>query len=172
MMALFIGPNGSGKSAAAERLAVGLSHGTARKLVYVATMVPADDDGRRRIAAHRRGRSGLGFVTCESPRAENLDFVGADDVVLLEDVSNLLANLTFSAHAVMGADAESAALERIQNLRSRCRHLVAVTIGGLFPQPGFDDATAAYIEALDRVNTALARQADRVIAMPGGEERR
>jgi adenosylcobinamide kinase/adenosylcobinamide-phosphate guanylyltransferase len=159
-MVLVIGPNGSGKSAAAERLAVALhARYPQGALVYVATLVPADDDGRRRVVKHRRQRAGLGFTTVESALGD-LDLPGEPGVVLLEDVSNLLANLTFAARAPAPV---TITLRQIARLRASCRHLVAVTIGGLVPEPGHDVETQAYIAALDRVNAALRASADDVI---------
>ena len=171
MMTLVIGPNNSGKSAVAESLARRLRDdgtGPGGRLFYIATMIPADDDGRRRVAAHRRSRAGAGFITIESPLADGLagpaGSPGASDIVLLEDVSNLLANLIFTAH---DAAATTTARQRIQALRDACRHLIAVTIGGLAPEPGFDDDTLAYIAALDELNTTLAAEAAQVITRPG-----
>jgi adenosylcobinamide kinase/adenosylcobinamide-phosphate guanylyltransferase len=159
MMVLVIGPNGSGKSAAAERVARRLrAEGAGVGLVYLATFVPADDDGRRRVARHRQQRADLGFTTVESPLGVLEGHTGA--VVLLEDVSNLLANLTFSAH---DPDPVAATLRQIESLQSSGSDLVAVTIGGLTAEPGFDGETVAYVAALDRVNAALRRLADQVI---------
>lgn len=61
MMTLVTGGSGSGKSEYAERLAV--AGGTPR--IYVATMIPWDDEGRRRIEKHRAMRTGKGFETVE-----------------------------------------------------------------------------------------------------------
>ena len=61
MMTLVTGGSGSGKSEYAERLAA--AGGTPR--IYVATMIPWDDEGRRRIEKHRAMRAGKGFETVE-----------------------------------------------------------------------------------------------------------
>ena len=61
MMTLVTGGSGSGKSEYAERLAV--AGGTPR--IYVATMIPWDDEGWRRIEKHRAMRAGKGFETVE-----------------------------------------------------------------------------------------------------------
>ena len=170
MMTVVIGPNGSGKSAAAEDLAR-RSRAAAEPrggLFYIATMVPADEDGRRRVAAHQQARSGAGFVTVESPLADcqttHAGLVEADDVVLLEDASNLLANLIFAAH---DPAATATALGRIHGLRQASRHLIVVTIGGLVAEAGFDAGTLAYIAALDELNTILAAEADDLITTTG-----
>ena len=159
-MILVIGPNNSGKSAIAENLACGFH---APKLVYLATMVPANEDGRRRVANHQTSRLGLGFLTIESPLAESssyADAVGADSTVLLEDVSNLLANLIFIAH---DEDAVRTALVRIRGLETSSCHLIAVTIGGLHSEPGMDKDTCSYIADLDRLNSVLIQEAEQVV---------
>ncbi len=166
MMILVTGPSGSGKSAAAEARAESLHARSSGNLLYVATMVPANDDGRRRIAAHRQFRSGKGFITLESPLADldstHAGFVETDDVMLLEDLSNLLANLMFAVHEPHPADI---AWRRVRRLRDSCRHLIVVTIGGLTPEPEHDADTVAYIAALNRLNATLAEAANQVITM-------
>ncbi|MDR0990747.1 MAG: bifunctional adenosylcobinamide kinase/adenosylcobinamide-phosphate guanylyltransferase [Propionibacteriaceae bacterium] len=169
MMTLVIGPNQSGKSATAERLARQWQADPVQPrggLIYVATMIPANPDGRRRVTAHQRGRSGAGFITLESPLADlahtHPGFVEASDIVLLEDVSNLLANLRFTAALTAATEV---AWERIVWLRDTSRHLIAVTIGGLDPALTVDRETARYINDLNRLNQRLAELADDVIQL-------
>ena len=64
MLRLIIGGSASGKSEYAERLVCSLSG----KRIYVATMEPFGEEGRERIARHRKLREGKGFVTAEVPR--------------------------------------------------------------------------------------------------------
>ncbi|MDR1264594.1 MAG: bifunctional adenosylcobinamide kinase/adenosylcobinamide-phosphate guanylyltransferase [Propionibacteriaceae bacterium] len=163
-MGVVIGANGSGKSTLAEAWAVRLRADAGGRLLYLATTVVADADGQQRVARHRRQRQGLGFLTVESPTAELA--VGPSDVVLLEDVSNLVANLMFADRA---ADPARAALDRLAELRRASAHLIAVTIGGLVPQPDHWDETRDYLAALESVNTALVRAADQVIETSGPE---
>ena len=92
MLALIIGGSGSGKSAFAERLSAAAGPGG----FYLATMEPFGEEGRARIARHRAQRGALGFLTVE----RYTDLAGAQIPpgadVLLEDLSNLLANEMFS----------------------------------------------------------------------------
>ncbi|MDR2973127.1 MAG: bifunctional adenosylcobinamide kinase/adenosylcobinamide-phosphate guanylyltransferase [Propionibacteriaceae bacterium] len=172
MMTLVIGPNGSGKSAAAEQLIHDLhaADPTTGALIYLATMIPVDDNGHDRVVAHRHERSGAGFITLESPTADiertHPGFIEACDLVLVEDVSNLLSNLIFAAPAPNRRGADQAcqvALARLDHLGQISRHVVAVTIGGLAPAADFDDATNEYITALSRLNQALGDKADQII---------
>ena len=64
MLRLIIGGSASGKSEYAERLVCPLPG----KRIYVATMEPFGEEGRERIARHRKLREGKGFVTAEVPR--------------------------------------------------------------------------------------------------------
>ena len=64
MLSLIIGGSASGKSEYAERLVCSLPG----KRIYVATMEPFGEEGRERIARHRKLREGKGFATVEVPR--------------------------------------------------------------------------------------------------------
>ncbi len=155
---LIAGANGSGKSRFAEEL-IGR---TAGKRWYIATMVPQTADNYSRIEKHRRQREHLGFFTLEISAAVGDAAVSQRDVVLLEDVSNLLANVMFEH----GGDA-AAVCRDIFRLASRCRLLAAVTIDGLRPE-AYEAETARYAAALSEVNERLFEQASAVVKMSGG----
>ena len=161
MTVLILGPNGSGKSCFAEQAAARLATGG---LVYIATMVPYGEEGAARVARHRDQRAALGFTTIE--RAAEIAEVPLppDCVVLLEDVSNLLANTLFSH----GGMAESVYAD-IQALSGQAYAALWVSIDGLMPQPEFDAGTNAYIEALNKLNARLADRADLVVMMRDGQ---
>lgn len=93
MLRLITGASCSGKSAYAEKLAVSLKKehpcGT---LYYVATMIPYDAECKARIMRHRSMRDGKGFVTKEQPVHLAAVSAGSEDVLLIECLSNLLAN--------------------------------------------------------------------------------
>ena len=159
MMILIYGPNGSGKSRYAEQLAVELG-GTR---TYIATMVSMNEENERRIEKHRRQRAGLGFRTLEIPFGLEGAEIDGEDAVLLEDLSNLLANRMF-----MGGGTAEETLDEVQALAARCRHLLVVSIGGLTAE-GFDGDTAAYIHGLNGLNHRLSELADVVIEMADGQ---
>lgn len=159
MLLLVSGPNDSGKSACAEALAARLSTG---RLLYLATMRPQTPENHMRIEKHRRQRASLGFLTVEEPVSLPRVSVRSEDVVLLEDVSNLLANAMFEA----GQTAEDV-LSDILALADRCHWLVAVSITGL-SETDYTGETANYIRALNALNNALAGRADGVLNMKHG----
>ena len=92
MLVVVTGGSGSGKSAFAEDRV--LSFGESRR-IYIATMQAFDEESHRRIRRHRRMRSGKGFETIE--RYTELDelILPKNCVVLLECMSNLVANEMF-----------------------------------------------------------------------------
>ena len=147
------GANGSGKSRYAECIVAR----TTGEHYYIATMRPCSEENLQRIEKHREQRKDLQFTTLECPYQ-----VGADGVVLLEDVSNLLANAMFER----GGD-EASVYADIEALCSRCRLLVAVTITGLCAD-GYDGETAAYIRALNGLNQRLYDRAAAAVAMKDG----
>ena len=116
------GANGSGKSRYAERIVAR----TTGERYYIATMRPCSEENLQRIEKHREQRKDLQFTTLECPYQVGAAEVERDGVVLLEDVSNLLANAMFER----GGD-EASVYADIEALCSRCRLLVAVTITGL-----------------------------------------
>lgn len=142
---LILGPNDSGKSLYAENLAV--QSGDRR--IYLATMIPHNEENLRRIKKHRIQRQNKGFSTIESGWNIHKINVDEDSVVLLEDASNLLANGIFDH----GANA-SQALDQILQLACRCKTLIIVTISGLTAD-GYDKETEHYIHELNHLNEQL-----------------
>ncbi|MDD5945658.1 MAG: bifunctional adenosylcobinamide kinase/adenosylcobinamide-phosphate guanylyltransferase, partial [Clostridia bacterium] len=89
MVVMITGGSGSGKSELAENIAAALSKG---RLIYIAAMIPRGDEGRKRVERHRKMRADKGFETVERYTAlAKYDF-DAESTVLLECMSNLLAN--------------------------------------------------------------------------------
>ena len=159
MFTFIKGKHGSGKSDLAERYVMELAPDAPR--IYLATMMVCDEDGRERIQKHRAMREGRGFETVERPF--DIAHVSLPDHanVLLEDVSNLLANEIFSSDAG-GYDA---AYDGVIALSKRCDNLTVVALDPGEILPEYDSQTVAYIEAINRINEALALVADKVIVV-------
>lgn len=158
-LVLISGPNNSGKSRFAEEL---VSHTTGARF-YIATMRPQTVENEQRIEKHRRQRAAMGFHTLELPWQLCAAQLPGDAVVLLEDVSNLLGNIFFEK----GGTPEDAFAE-IRALKDRCALLVAVTISGLCGD-GYDEETAAYIEALNKLNGQLTDLSETAVVMHDGQ---
>ena len=158
ILVLVSGSNNSGKSVYAEQLIAK----TAGARYYIATMHPCTEDNHRRSEKHRSQRQGLGFTTIECPYQVGNVSVSSDGVVLLEDVSNLLANAMFEK-----SGSSDSVFRDICALADRCKMLVAVTITGL-EDKGYDEGTTAYINGLNAINRKLFEKASAVISMQEG----
>lgn len=192
MLILVTGGSGSGKSAWAETKAVSLSENR----IYLATMLCLDEESRRRVERHKAARLGKGFETIECPmRLENLDLKKRAGVILLECLTNLLANEMWppeeaqrdkhqeeaaerNAYADrpgeepdMAVDQQLCArvLEGIAHLRSQCNHLVVVT--GEVSSDGklYDPETERYKRILAALGRDIAQMADEVAEVVCGK---
>ena len=155
MLILVTGQTGSGKSVFAETLAVRLRE----TRYYIATMLPHGAEGASRVQKHQAQRAGLGFITLELPYAVGEAAIPAGAAVLLEDVSNLLANAMF--------DKNASAAEVFQDMVKLCRRVgcvIAVTVSE-FEDGDYSEETLRYIRALKCLNRKLSGLADTVIEM-------
>ena len=155
VLVLISGENNSGKSVYAEQLITQ----TKGRRYYIATMLPCTEDNNRRIEKHRIRRQGLGFETLECPYQVGDASVSADSVVLLEDITNLLANAVFEKDKNVDD-----VFNDICALAERCRLLVAVTVSGL-KTDGYDEETSAYIDKLNEINQQLFDEAAVALTM-------
>ena len=154
-LTLISGANNSGKSSYAEHLA----SKTAENRIYIATMIPRTEENERRIEKHCRQREQYHFQTLERPYQVGDAPVLPECVVLLEDVSNLLANVMFERQ--VGPEQVCADIAALQE---RCGALIAVTISDL-KESDYSGETAEYVRCLNRLNGMLWARADRVIEM-------
>lgn len=154
MFAMIIGGSASGKSALAERWAASLP----QPRIYLATMQVFDEESRARVLHHRAMRAGKGFETIEAPTALWNTDLPAGATVLLEDLSNLLANEMFSPE---GGGSE-AALRGVQSLLTRCGSLILVTNEVFSGGTDYAGETEDYLAELAWLNRTLAAEADTV----------
>ena len=154
MFAMIIGGSASGKSALAERWAASLP----QPRIYLAAMQVFDEESRARVERHRAMRAGKGFETIEAPTALWNTDLPAGATVLLEDLSNLLANEMFSP-AGGGPDA---ALRGVRSLLTRCGNLILVTNEVFSGGTDYAGGTEDWLAELARLNRALAAEADTV----------
>lgn len=155
MLTFVIGPNNSGKSAYAESIIAGLK---STKRYYIATMIPYGEEGQARVKKHLKMRENLGMETLEDPYLEKADIIEAGADVLLEDISNLVANRLFER----GLKACETISKEIKALNSKTSNLVIVSIGGIVAE-GYDEETLRYINMLNQINEELQGFADKVI---------
>ena len=164
MIHLIIGTPDSGKSAFAEKLVPEIAGDTTR--YYIATMIPYGEEGRMRVAKHRRMREGKGFTTIEVPfDAGDID-LPEDSTVLLECVSNLAANEMFERHTPADKCAEKIVSD-ISRLALSVRNTVIVT-NHFDITDDFDSETIMYALTMDRINHRLSILADKVTDLTAG----
>lgn len=160
MLTLVIGGAGSGKSAFAEAL---VCRRNGKKL-YLATMLPHGAEALTRIEKHRAQRAGRGFETLE--RGLDLEHAaipaGAD--ILLEDLSNLLANEIFDP-AGGGVDAVRRGIEY---LISESDNLTVVTNEIFSDGADYDAESLRYMRLLAELNREIAARADLAVELVCG----
>lgn len=160
MFTLVIGGAASGKSEYAEALALTSSY---RPRYYIATMEPFGEEGRARVAKHRRMRADKQFETIERYTALSSLHLPQRGVVLLECMGNLAANELYSpSGAGNAADAFAAIMDGVEMLLSQCGDLVMVSNEVFSGGNRYAEGTGDYLRLLARVNRALAWRADRV----------
>lgn len=166
MITLVTGGSGSGKSAYAEQV---LSSCDGIKF-YIATMQIYDAEGEKKVERHRKLRAGKGFLTVESPTdVGKITFAGRKGAALLECMSNLTANEMFQKDGMRPAEEViDKIVSEIQILSEKTDDLVIVTNNVFEDGVIYDAGTMEYLKALGRINTALARIADRVVEVVVG----
>lgn len=163
MIILVLGGSGSGKSAFAEDVATSLSD----KLLYVATMQPFGQEALARISRHVGMRKDKGFesVDCYTDLAD-LDCQGYG-AILLECMSNLLANEQYAQHADCDFVVEKI-LDGVAAIKRRTKNLVIVSNDIGFDINAYSGETLDYIQKLGEINCRLAKQAEVVIEIVSG----
>ena len=158
MMTLVIGGAASGKSEFAEGFVLNAGN---RPRYYIATMQPFDDECRARIHRHREMRAKKQFETVECfVNLERL-MLPSKGVVLLECMSNLVANELYSSDGAGDTAVES--IQRgIQHLKSQCEELVIVSNEVFSGGSDYEGDTLRYLRILAQVNRMLAKEADTV----------
>ncbi len=163
MMILLTGGSGCGKSSYAEKLCMNRP----APRYYIAAMKPYGPGGAEKVARHRKMRAGKGFETFE----RYTDLAGlrlpARGTALLECVCNLTANEMFD-EAGNRTDPYSRVLAGVEALRAQCDTLVVVTNDVGSDGEDYGEDTLAYMEAIGRINAAIAAQADAVCELVCG----
>lgn len=157
MMILITGGAASGKSALAESILQKMPG----VRYYAATMHKAEDEETiQRISRHVKMREGKGFITIEQEVDLGKISVEENSSVMVECLSNLLANEMYLAGRT---DAVSYITEQIRLLSKKCKNLILVTNEVSSDGVEYDDFTMEYIENMEMINGELAKQADYVI---------
>lgn len=163
---LVIGGSGSGKSEYAEQLALALHEKKGGRLLYLATMHSTDEECDRKIDIHKKRREDTDFITIEKQVSIGEIEVRPGDVILLECISNLLANEVFSKEG-HGPDSEAVILADLAKLHAVCDMVIVsneISMDGV----NYDPFTMDYIRMITGINTKTAAMADRVYEVVAG----
>lgn len=160
MFYMISGGSGSGKSEFAETIIEKLQKESQKTpLVYIATMKALDREAEEKINRHRKMRKNKGFITKECfGDLKNL-LLPANSIVLLDCMSNLVANEMFQEERVKELVFQEI-LSGIEKLREQSKHLVVVTNEIFSDGIEYDEITQKYIENLGIINQRMAVQAD------------
>ena len=166
MMMMVLGGAASGKSEYAERMALEMAGGDAH--YYLATMQPYGESGAFRVRRHRKLREGKGFVTMELTQdiAKAADLAEQPEyaTILLEDLSNLLANEMFSLPPEQQKTEPlcSKIIADIACVKNTFKNLILVSNNIFEDGDSYDPSTIAYRNALGKLHVLLAPLCDRV----------
>lgn len=138
---------------------------------YLATMIPHDEEDRRRIRRHIRERAGLGFETVECGRdiLSALRVIPPEGAVLLDSVTALLSNEMFRADGTMDADAPARLARQLPELARQVRCCVFVSDYIYADCGGYDAWTQAYCRGLAGIDRALAEVCENVAELCCGQ---
>ena len=156
MLTVVTGGSGSGKSAYAEDLILSYGPGTR---IYIATMFPFDEESHRRIARHRAMRKDKGFETVECYTGLAGLTVPAGAHVLLECMSNLVANEVFQEGGA-GEQVVEAVLAGVKALQRSAAQVCIVTNEIFSGSQAYDAETRRYQQNLGKINCQLVEMAD------------
>lgn len=156
MIVLVTGGSKCGRSRYAESLFERFE----QKKYYIATMRPYGGDSLEAIARHRELRAGKGFETIE--KYTDLEQISPENGcgILLECMSNLIANEMFTQDGVN--DPTEKIMRGIEALAERAGLLVIVSsdVGG--DGIKYDGSTMEYIRVMGKINALIAAKADSV----------
>lgn len=156
MLCLITGGSGSGKSEYAERMVMRLGK---MPRLYIATMYPFDEECHERIRRHRAMRAEKGFETLECYTGLKDADVSGYGTVLLECMSNLVANELYQEGGT-GARCVEAILEGVQKIREQCEHLIVVTNEIFSDGIEYNEETRQYQQYLGSINRQIASMAE------------
>lgn len=158
MLHVITGGSGSGKSAFAEEQVLKAGQ---KNRIYIATMIPYGEDGRQRVERHRELRKEKQFETMECYKQLAALQIPEHSVVLLECMSNLVANEIFEPDGAHERTVE-AVMEGIRHLTKYAEQLIIVTNEIFSDGISYDSEMQNYLCALGTVNQRMAELADQV----------
>ena len=164
MFHVVTGGSGSGKSSFAEDCIV--AFGNARR-IYIATMYPFDEESRKRVKRHQAMRQGKGFDTLECYTGLARAAIPEGSTVLLECMSNLVANEMFQENGAH-ENTVKAVVDGVEFLQKQTENLVIVTNEIFSEAAEYQGDTKLYQKYLGMINQKLSDMADEVVEVVYG----
>ncbi|MEG1470554.1 MAG: bifunctional adenosylcobinamide kinase/adenosylcobinamide-phosphate guanylyltransferase [Anaerovoracaceae bacterium] len=161
----------NGKSYYAQKLAKEMSQSQDVPLYYLATMIPTDDEDKKRIERHIAERAGWGFETIE--QGENIcsaleSGINCQGAFLLDSVTALLSNEMFKSNGEFDPFAGDKVEKELVEFAKKTGNTVFVSDYIYSDARRFDEYTEKYRKGLAQVDRALARVCDQVIEVSFG----
>ncbi len=168
MITVIYGGCGSGKSDFAEGL-ICQESGRKRK-IYLATMQNIDEETNARISRHRLRRVDKGFVTIECPTdiEKSICQLSETDAVLLECMSNLVANEMFANGLQDEQSVTDKILSAIDSMAEMGISIYIVTNNLFEDGTIYAGEMEEYMQCLAKVNQSLVVRADRAVEVVAG----
>lgn len=160
MIILVTGGGASGKSEIAENICCKLSKG---KKAYIATMQQYDDECLERIKKHKRNRIGKKFYTIE--KYTNIQDINISlfDTVIIECISNLVANEMFMNDNIKNENIAEHILNGIKKLYQCVNNIVIVSNEVFSDGTIYNDDMLQYISQIGKLNCMISNLSDVVI---------
>lgn len=153
-----------GKSMFAQHISRFLAERDNGGLVYGATMMPMDDEDRKRISRHVEDRSGWGFRTIEEglSLAKLADQLFGGETVLFDSLTAYVQNNMFFEGDYHPEFDASSFKEDLQYLCGKCANLVVVSDYIFSDAIVYEDLTERYRMLLGKVQCECASAAQLV----------
>ena len=155
----------NGKTTFAQNWAKERADKTGRKLYYIATMIPVDEEDRARIDRHRKDREGLGFETIE--KGEDLADIQACGVFIVDSVTALLANKMFRGSDFV-PEAGKLVADDLEKFLDAAGDAIIVSDFIYNDMKTGSETVEAYRSALAGIDRHLAEICDCVVEMVAG----
>ena len=130
-------------------------------------MYPFDEESRKRVQRHRKMRQGKGFETVECYTGLDKIRLPENCTVLLECMSNLVANEMFQEEGAHENTVE-AVLKGVRHIIEQAGNLVIVTNDLFSEAADYQGETGLYQEYLGQINQKIAEIADQVVEVVYG----
>lgn len=159
MISLIIGGSGSGKSEFAENRVLCLGE---QERIYIATMYPFDGESKKRIERHQKMRENKKFRTIECYTNLEQAAMPANAVVLLECMSNLIANEMYQEGGA-GKDTVEQVMKGIEKIAGTAKSLIIVSNEVCTDGIVYDETTMTYIANIGEINRRIGKIADEIV---------